>query len=108
MTATPEPVVAPEQVDVPEPAVTVTATKEPTIAAPSKVKVPEGVGLNYQLAQDKWRAAGLIVMPAIDALDLDRMPWLDENWVVVSQSPKAGKRVKEGSEITATIKKNTD
>lgn len=104
VTATPEPVVAPD------PEVT-EETEEPVAAAPTrvaKVEVPDGVGLNYQLAQDLWRAAGLFVMPANDALGLNRMAWLDENWVVVSQSPAAGKKVADGSDITATIKKFSD
>jgi hypothetical protein len=31
---------------------------------PTMIKVPKGVGLDHQSAQDAWRAAGLHVQPA--------------------------------------------
>lgn len=100
VTATP----TPTQV-VPEPV----APVEPAPAAPAaKVAVPNGVGMNYQAAQDKWRAAGLYVMPATDATGANRLMVLDSNWVVLGQSPKAGTKVVPGSDITATVKKYTD
>jgi len=55
-----------------------------------------------------WRAAGLQVAPAKDATGADRIPVIDSNWVVVSQSPEAGSVVDQGSFITATVKKETD
>ena len=82
-------------------------TQEPQPAA-AKVTVPNGVGKDYQTAQDLWRAAGLIVAPATDALGANRLPIIDSNWVVLSQIPKAGTKVKSGSTITATVKKYTD
>ena len=69
-------------------------TQEPQPAA-AKVTVPNGVGKDYQTAQDLWRAAGLL-------------PIIDSNWVVLSQIPKAGTKVESGSTITATVKKYTD
>jgi TM2 domain-containing membrane protein YozV len=72
------------------------------------ITVKDGVGLDYQSAQDLWRAQGLVVMPAEDATGADRIPVIDSNWVVVSQSPAAGEEVEEGSSITATVKKYTD
>jgi hypothetical protein len=75
---------------------------------PAKLKVPDGVGLDYQSAQDVWRAAGLHVAPAEDAKGAHRIPVLDANWIVVSQTPKAGTQVDAGSSITATVKKSTD
>jgi beta-lactam-binding protein with PASTA domain len=70
--------------------------------------VPDGVGKDYQTAQDIWRVAGLHVAPAHDATGAHRLPVLDSNWVVLSQNPKAGMKVDVGSFITATVKKYTD
>lgn len=82
----------------------------PSIAPPaaSKVAVPNGIGLNYQEAQDLWRAAGLHVAPANDATGANRLPVLDSNWVVVAQDLKPGSKVTADSFITATVKKYTD
>ncbi|WP_083449036.1 PASTA domain-containing protein [Actinoplanes rectilineatus] len=103
-----------------EPAPVVTTTVVTTSAAPestttaapapkaAKIKVPDGVGLDYQSAQDLWRAAGLHVAPAKDATGANRLPVIDANWVVLSQDPKAGTTVEADSFITATVKKNTD
>ena len=85
----------------------VVPTQEPQPAA-AKVTVPNGVGKDYQTAQDLWRAAGLIVAPATDALGANRLPVIDSNWVVLSQIPEAGTKVESGSTITATVKKYTD
>ena len=74
----------------------------------SKVTVPDGVGMNYQDAQDAWRAAGLHVAPANDATGANRIPVLDANWVVLSQDLEAGSKVAADSFISATIKKYTD
>jgi hypothetical protein len=74
----------------------------------SKVSVPDGVGMNYQEAQDAWRAAGLHVAPAEDATGANRIPVLDRNWVVVAQDLEPGSKVAADSFITATIKKFTD
>jgi hypothetical protein len=82
-----------------------TATSAP---AATTVVVPNGVGLNYQQAQDAWRGAGLHVLPATDAKGTHRLPVIDANWVVLSQDPAAGVQVNVGSFITATVKKYTD
>src|SRR3954454_11446230 len=37
------------------------------------ITVPDGVGLDYQSAQDEWRAAGLHVAPADDATGAHRL-----------------------------------
>src|SRR3954471_12712415 len=76
--------------------------------APAKVRVPDGVGMNYQEAQDAWRAAGLHVAPANDATGANRIPVLDSNWVVLAQDLESGSKVPVDSFITATIKKYTD
>jgi beta-lactam-binding protein with PASTA domain len=70
--------------------------------------VPDGVGMNYQQAQDLWRAAGLFVAPANDATGANRLPVLDSNWVVISQDPKPGDRMPADGMITATVKKYSD
>lgn len=72
------------------------------------VTVEDGVGMNYQDAQDLWRSQGLVVMPAEDATGANRIPILDSGWVVVSQDPPAGSAAADGDAITATIKKYTD
>ena len=87
---------------------TTAAVVESQAKAPSKVTVPDGVGMNYQDAQDAWRAAGLHVAPANDATGANRIPVLDANWVVLSQDLEAGSKVAADSFITATIKKYTD
>jgi hypothetical protein len=85
------------------------APKRSTAAVkPSKIRVPDGVGLNYQKAQDAWRAAGLHVAPATDATGAHRLAMIDANWVVVSQDLPAGAKVNRGTFITATIKKYSD
>ncbi len=87
---------------------TADAVVDSSPAVPSKVTVPDGVGMNYQDAQDAWRAVGLHVAPANDATGANRIPVLDANWVVLSQDLKPGSKVAADSFITATIKKYTD
>ncbi|MEU0562324.1 PASTA domain-containing protein [Dactylosporangium sp. NPDC006015] len=86
---------------------TPTSAAATTVAA-TTVVVPNGVGMNYQAAQDAWRAAGLHVSPAVDATGANRLPVIDSNWVVLAQDPPAGTQVQAGSFITATVKKYTD
>ncbi|WP_436536582.1 PASTA domain-containing protein [Actinoplanes sp. HUAS TT8] len=104
-TTAPTTVVAPATTEA-----TTKATVAParTTVAATTVKVPSGVGLDYQSAQDLWRGAGLIVAPAKDATGAHRLPVIDANWVVLAQDLKAGSRVPEGTLITATVKKYTD
>ena len=90
------------------PAASPSATKPAPTSKPTKIKVPNGVGLDYQEAQDLWRAAGLVVLPGTDATGANRIPILDRNWVVLEQDLKPGTTVDDGSSITATIKKFTD
>ena len=93
------------------PVVTVTAPAPAAttpVAAPGQIVVPDGVGMNYQSAQDAWRAAGLHVAPATDGSGAHRLPIVDSNWLVLAQDPKAGSMVPEDSFITATVKKYTD
>ena len=96
----------------PQPAETLTESDEVVESnkktTGGRIRVPNGVGMNYQDAQDLWRSQGLLVMPAEDATGANRMPVLDSGWVVLSQSPAAGTTVEEGGDITATVKKYTD
>jgi hypothetical protein len=70
--------------------------------------VPDGVGMDYQSAQDLWRSKGLVVLPAEDATGANRLPFLDSNWVVLGQTPAAGTQAQDGDTITALVKKYTD
>jgi hypothetical protein len=110
----PAPTVTTTAATTPSPAVAAStkaaATKSATRTPPKvvKIKVPRGVGLDYQSAQDLWRAAGLHVAPAKDVTGANRIPVIDSNWIVVSQDPKAGSTVATDSFITATVKKASD
>jgi hypothetical protein len=84
------------------------ASLEPAASPAEMIVVPSGVGLDYQSAQDLWRASGLLVLPATDATGAGRLPVIDANWVVLSQNPAAGTMVAKGSFITAAVKKYTD
>ena len=76
--------------------------------AASCVVVKNVVGKNYQTAQDIWRAQGFAVLPATDGKGYGRLAWIDSNWKVIGQSPKAGACVKKNSGVRATIIKYTD
>jgi beta-lactam-binding protein with PASTA domain len=69
------------------------------------VKVPNVVGKNHQLAQDLMQAKGLYNLREEDATGANRMLVWDRNWVVVRQSPKAGKRVPVDTVVTLSSKK---
>lgn len=86
----------------------VRATPPTTPVPPSMLTVPDGVGLDYQKAQDLWRRAGLHVAPAVAATGAQRLPVIDSNWVVLSQDLAAGSTVPTDSFITATVPKLTD
>lgn len=79
-----------------------------TSSHPATIKVPNGVGMNYQAAQDLWRGKGLVVMPATDGLGAHRVPVIDSNWLVLAQDLEPGSVVKWGTAITATVIKYTD
>ena len=73
--------------------------------AASCIKVKNVVGMNYQKAQDVWRAQSFAVLPA---KGLSRLSWSDKNWKVIAQTPKAGTCLKKNSSVRATIIKYTD
>lgn len=91
-----EAAVAPEPTPPPAP---------PPPLASSKITVPNVVGKNHQLAQDTIQAAGLYALAEEDATGQGRALLFDRNWVVVSQSPKAGSQVAEDRTITLRSKK---
>ncbi|WP_219507094.1 PASTA domain-containing protein [Nonomuraea ceibae] len=107
----------------PAPAVTVTATTtttpppsgdlttdQPESTAPSRrsaqrVRLPDVVGMNLQAAQDHLQATGFYILNDKDATGQGRLQVLDRNWVVVRQTPAAGKRVPTSTLITLYAKK---
>jgi hypothetical protein len=66
------------------------AAPNKAIGAAKKVRVPNMVGKNHQLAQDTMQAAGFYLLAERDATGQGRMLIWDRNWVVVRQSPKGG------------------
>ena len=87
---------------------TATATVEPDRESASAAKpsaaatpaatselfaMPDLVGENLQLAQDKLQARGSYIVDQQDAAGLGRVQVLDSNWKVCAQSPKAGMQV---------------
>jgi hypothetical protein len=102
----------------PPPAPTVTVTAPAASAAPEVstaptptqahvqlVKIPAVVGKNHQLAQDTMQAAGLYNLRERDATGQGRLLIWDRNWVVVRQTPPAGRRVTPDTVITLYSKK---
>lgn len=102
--------------DVPaEPEATVALRDEPDEEAvsseeqsPGEIVVPDVVGEDHQLAQDTMQAAGLYMLDEEDATGQGRMLIMDRNWTVVSQSPEAGERVSEGTEILPSSEKDDE
>ena len=68
--------------------------------AVQRIRVPDVVGLDHQLAQDTLQATGLYMLMEKDATGLGRLLLYDRNWTVVKQSPKPGTRVGENRTIT--------
>ena len=79
-----------------------------TTYSSSRVVVPNGVGMNYQSAQDMWRRAGLVVVQGYDVTGLNRLAVIDSNWMVLGQSIRPGTTVNQGTAIRASIRKYTD
>jgi hypothetical protein len=71
-----------------------------------KIRIPNVVGKDHQLAQDTMQAAGLYALVEEDASGQDRLLLIDRNWTVVSQSPKAGSEVSDATAITLRSKKD--
>jgi beta-lactam-binding protein with PASTA domain len=98
---------------------TVTQTAVPAASTPSetsseaesrgsgrKIRVPNVVGKDHQLAQDTMQAAGLYNLAEEDATGQGRALIYDRNWTVVSQSPRPGTLVHEDQTITLRSKKD--
>lgn len=83
------------------------ASVAPTPAQPPVrlIKIPAVVGKNHQLAQDTMQAAGLYDLREEDATGQGRLLIWDRNWVVVRQTPSAGRRVRPETVITLFSKK---
>jgi hypothetical protein len=82
-----------------------TAEPEP---APAKIRVPNVVGIDHQLAQDTMQAAGLYNLAEEDATGQGRMLLWDRNWTVVSQDPPAGDMVSPDTTIVLRSKKDDE
>ena len=71
-----------------------------------KIRVPDVVGKDHQLAQDTMQAAGLYNLSEEDATGQGRVLIIDRNWTVVEQDPPAGTSVGEDATITLRSKKD--
>jgi hypothetical protein len=107
--ATSDPAAPPPTVTVTAPAASaapeVSTAPTPTHAHVQLVKIPAVVGKNHQLAQNTMQAAGLYNLREADATGQDRLLLWDRNWVVVRQTPPAGRRVTPDTVITLYSKK---
>lgn len=116
VTVTPEPTTAvAEETATEEPVVTEEATVDAaddqpadSVADGSKIRVPNVVGKDHQLAQDTMQAAGLYNLAEEDAAGQGRMLIVDRNWTVVEQDPPAGSRVNTDRVITLRSKKDNE
>ncbi|MFD0684389.1 PASTA domain-containing protein [Actinomadura fibrosa] len=90
-----------------EPSTAPSTPPSATAKAPAakKIKVPNVVGHNHQAAQNEMQAVGLYMLAEKDATGQGRLLLWDRNWVVVKQSPEAGRRVTEQTTITLYSKK---
>ena len=70
---------------------------KPKLAA---ITVPGVVGMDHQAAQNRMQAAGLYLLDEVDATGEGRSLLWDRNWVVVRQSPSAGRKVDEDTTLT--------
>ena len=77
----------------------------PAKPSPKLIKIPAVVGKNHQTAQNTMQAAGLFDLRERDATGQGRLMILDRNWVVVRQTPRAGRRVSPETVITLYSKK---
>jgi len=75
-------------------------------SAGRKIKVPDVVGKDHQLAQDTMQEAGLFSLQEEDATGQGRALLYDRNWTTVSQDPPAGSLVSEDQTITLKAKKD--
>jgi hypothetical protein len=71
-----------------------------------KIRLPNLVGEDHQLAQDTLQAKGLYSLDERDATGQDRLLLWDRNWTVVRTDPPAGTRVSPDDTITLYSKKD--
>jgi len=75
----------------PAPSPSTTSVQTPvepsTTPAPEVFKMPNLVGENLQLAQDRLQALGSYLVDQQDAAGLNRVQAIDSNWKVCSQKP---------------------
>jgi hypothetical protein len=81
----------------PEPSPSTTSVETPaepsTSSAPEVFTMPDLVGENLQLAQDKLQALDSYLVDQQDAAGLNRVQVVDSNWKVCSQKPAPGAKV---------------
>ena len=97
----------------PAPAPETPAAQEPAegsggSSSSGKIRVPNVVGKDHQLAQDTMQGARLYNLTEEDATGQGRSLVVDRNWTVVSQSPTAGTMVSEDRTITLRSKKDDE
>ncbi|MEU7900347.1 PASTA domain-containing protein [Nonomuraea sp. NPDC049152] len=93
----------------PHPAETTTPAAKPSAAltdsAAERKRLPDVVGMNLQAAQDELQATGFYLLDDQDATGQRRLQVFDRNWVVVRQTPAAGKRVSTSTKVVLYAKK---
>jgi hypothetical protein len=77
-------------------------------AAGTKVKVPDVVGRRLSDAKDALGKAGFAKINANDSTDRNRTVIDPNNWVVVSETPKAGTTVTANTAITLAVDRPSD
>ncbi len=71
-----------------------------------QIKVPNVVGMDHQLAQDRMQAAGLYALDEEDATGQNRLLFFDRNWTTVKQRPPPGTCVADDTTILLSAKKD--
>lgn len=90
------------------PAATTSSIQSAGGCSGGKIRVPDMVGKDHQLAQDTMQEAGLYNLSEEDATGQGRMLILDRNWTVVRQTPAGGSCVSDDATITLISKKDDE
>jgi beta-lactam-binding protein with PASTA domain len=80
----------------------------PLAGAATFRRVPNVVGMNHQVAQNRLQARGFRHLRERDCSGRGRLLLFDRNWRVVRQSPAAGRRVRTNRTITLCSVKYSD
>jgi hypothetical protein len=113
---------APAATSTATPTVTATVTQPPPSAEPgpdpstappaghtprprTAARLPDAVGMNLQAAQDLLQDRGFYLLDDQDVTGQNRLQVYDRNWVVVRQTPAAGKRVPTTTRVVLYAKK---